>query len=182
MLNENIKAFRKKKGLSQEELAETLHVVRQTVSKWENALSVPDAEMLIRISEVLDCPVSVLLGEHLPEPEQEEKDSLPEIAGKLERLNADWAQVHEKHRRLWHGLSLLAGLLALPGIAQGMLSFLHSQRAMGLLESDPSVIGGADSATSIFVSALSASEALFLLALLLFAAAVIGLYRTRRKS
>lgn len=35
MLNENIKAIRKSKGLSQQELAIQLHVVRQTISKWE---------------------------------------------------------------------------------------------------------------------------------------------------
>ena len=50
MLNENIKNLRKSKGLSQEELAVKLNVVRQTVSKWENGLSVPDADMLIALS------------------------------------------------------------------------------------------------------------------------------------
>ncbi|RGB50686.1 helix-turn-helix transcriptional regulator [Absiella sp. AM10-20] len=39
MLNENIKAIRKQRGLSQEELAIRLHVVRQTVSKWEKGVS-----------------------------------------------------------------------------------------------------------------------------------------------
>ena len=39
MLDENIKQLRKAKGLSQEELAIKLNVVRQTVSKWENGLS-----------------------------------------------------------------------------------------------------------------------------------------------
>ena len=47
MLNENIKAIRKSKGLSQQELAIKLNVVRQTVSKWEQGLSVPDSDMLI---------------------------------------------------------------------------------------------------------------------------------------
>ena len=67
MLNENIRAIRKSKGLSQDELAIKLNVVRQTVSKWENGLSVPDSDMLISISEVLETPVSVLLGEAVPE-------------------------------------------------------------------------------------------------------------------
>ena len=58
MLKENIKSLRKSKGLSQEELAIKLNVVRQTISKWEQGLSVPDAEMLIKISEVFDTPVS----------------------------------------------------------------------------------------------------------------------------
>ena len=65
MLNENIKTLRKSKGLSQEELAVRLNVVRQTVSKWEQGLSVPDSDMLIAISEALETPVSALLGENI---------------------------------------------------------------------------------------------------------------------
>lgn len=63
MLNENIKLMRQSRGLSQEELARELKVVRQTVSKWERGLSVPDSEMLISISAILETNVSVLLGE-----------------------------------------------------------------------------------------------------------------------
>lgn len=62
MINENIKYYRKIRGMSQEEMAIRLHVVRQTVSKWENGLSVPDADMVICIAELLEVPVSVLLG------------------------------------------------------------------------------------------------------------------------
>ena len=67
MLSENIKALRKAKGLSQQELAERLHVVRQTVSKWEQGLSVPDADLLVRLAEALEVTVAELLG--TPEPE-----------------------------------------------------------------------------------------------------------------
>ncbi|HBJ09055.1 MAG TPA: transcriptional regulator, partial [Coprobacter fastidiosus] len=67
MLNENIKALRRSHGLSQEEIAAKLHVVRQTVSKWEQGLSVPDADMLIALAEALETPVSTLLGETVPE-------------------------------------------------------------------------------------------------------------------
>ena len=49
MLNENIKSLRKSKGLSQEELAIKLNVVRQTISKWEKGLSVPDSDLLISL-------------------------------------------------------------------------------------------------------------------------------------
>ena len=58
MLSENIKTFRKAKGLSQEELAVKLNVVRQTISKWEQGLSVPDSAMLIALSQTLETPVS----------------------------------------------------------------------------------------------------------------------------
>uniref|UniRef100_UPI0009FB9296 helix-turn-helix domain-containing protein n=1 Tax=Mediterraneibacter glycyrrhizinilyticus TaxID=342942 RepID=UPI0009FB9296 len=62
MINDNIRKYRKEKGISQEEMAVRLHVVRQTVSKWENGKSVPDAEALIGISKLLEVPVSKLLG------------------------------------------------------------------------------------------------------------------------
>ena len=64
MLKDNLKSARKAKRLSQEELAIKLNVVRQTISKWEQGLSVPDAEMLISISEVFDTPISTLLEEN----------------------------------------------------------------------------------------------------------------------
>ena len=84
MLNENIKAIRKSKGLSQEELAIKLNVVRQTISKWEQGLSVPDADMLISISEVFETPVSILLGETIAETKAED---LKAISVKLEVIN-----------------------------------------------------------------------------------------------
>lgn len=62
MISENIKYYRKKRQMSQEEMAIKLHVVRQTVSKWENGLSIPDAEMMIHIAELLDVSINVLLG------------------------------------------------------------------------------------------------------------------------
>lgn len=68
MLSDNLKTIRKNKGYSQETMAEQLHIVRQTVSKWEKGLSVPDAEMLNKISELFEVPVSVLLGGGIPEP------------------------------------------------------------------------------------------------------------------
>ena len=84
MLNENIKTLRKSKGLSQEELAIKLNVVRQTVSKWENGLSVPDSSMLVLLAEELDTSVSTLLGEPVTEPAA---DDVKAIAEKLEVIN-----------------------------------------------------------------------------------------------
>jgi putative transcriptional regulator len=63
LFSENLKALREEKGLSQEELAIKLSVVRQTVSKWEKGLSTPDADMLLKLAEVLGTSVSVLVGE-----------------------------------------------------------------------------------------------------------------------
>ena len=89
MLSENIKAIRKSKGLSQQELAIKLNVVRQTISKWEQGLSVPDSDMLISLSEVLETPVSTLLGETVTEAEV---DNLKAISEKLEVINLQLAQ------------------------------------------------------------------------------------------
>ena len=89
MLNENIKRIRKSKGLSQEELAIKLNVVRQTVSKWENGLSVPDSSMLIMLADELDTTVSELLGELVAEPTT---DDLKILSKKLEVINLQLAK------------------------------------------------------------------------------------------
>lgn len=89
MLNENLKAIRKSKGLSQQELAVKLNVVRQTVSKWEQGLSVPDADLLLAIAETLETPVGALLGEKAVPPET---DDLKAIAAKLEVINLQLAR------------------------------------------------------------------------------------------
>ena len=96
MLSENIKAIRKSKGLSQEELAVKLNVVRQTISKWEQGLSVPDSNMLISLSEALDTPVSVLLGEIV---EQAEQNDLKVISEKLEIINLQLALSRNAKRK-----------------------------------------------------------------------------------
>ena len=101
MLNENIKAIRKSKGLSQQELAVKLNVVRQTVSKWEQGLSVPDSDMLISISEALETPVSTLLGENVIESEA---DDLKAISAKLEVINLQLAQKKNTGKRIIHWL------------------------------------------------------------------------------
>lgn len=101
MLKENIKAIRKSKGLSQEELAIKLNVVRQTISKWEKGLSVPDSEMLISISEVLETPVSTLLGETISESKV---DDLKVISEKLEIINLQLSQRKNLRRKIIHWL------------------------------------------------------------------------------
>ena len=99
MLKDNLKLARKAKGLSQEELAIKLNVVRQTISKWKQVLSVPDAEMLISISEVFDTPVSTLLGENLSESKE---DDLKVISEKLEIINLQLSQRKKEKRKIIH--------------------------------------------------------------------------------
>lgn len=109
MLSENIKSIRKSKGLSQEELAIKLNVVRQTISKWEKGLSVPDSDMLVSLSEVLETSVSTLLGETIDELKP---DDLKVISEKLEVINLQLAKRKTTRRKMFHwGFILLCALI-----------------------------------------------------------------------
>lgn len=121
MLNENIKAIRKTKGLSQEELAVKLNVVRQTISKWEKGLSVPDADMLISISQALETPVSTLLGETISEFQV---DDLKAICEKLEVINLQLAQRKQKTEKMFR--YLLIALCAVIVVVSAVLIVLNS--------------------------------------------------------
>ena len=92
VLHENLRLKRKERGLSQEELASRLHVVRQTISKWEKGQSVPDAEQLIKLAVILETTVSELLGN-----QAEGKDQL---AKELSRINTQLAIRNHRTRRV----------------------------------------------------------------------------------
>ena len=168
MLNENIKTIRKAKGLSQEELAVKLNVVRQTVSKWEHGLSVPDSEMLVSLSEVLETPVSTLLGETVIEPPA---DDLKAISEKLEIINLQLARSKAARRKALHWL--LIALCAVIAATFGVLAVWNSSY-LGWDFSDPE--------TAVAGAALHAFEWLFVrFAPFVLIAAVIGAVFTRRK-
>ena len=118
MLNENIKAIRTSKGLSQQELAVKLNVVRQTISKWEQGISVPDSDLLISLSEALETPVSTLLGETVMESDV---DTLKAISAKLEVINLQLAQRKTTRRRILHWL-----LLSLCAVTAAIFAFLSA--------------------------------------------------------
>ena len=105
MLKDNLKTLRKNKGLSQEELSIKLNVVRQTISKWEQGLSVPDAEMLISISEIFETPISTILGENI---EEKERNDIKVISEKLEVINEQLSiKQKRKIKRIIHFLIIL---------------------------------------------------------------------------
>ena len=133
MLSENIRAVRKSKGLSQEELAVKLNVVRQTISKWEQGLSVPDSDMLISLSEALDTPVSVLLGEIV---EQTEVNDLKVISEKLEIINLQLAMSRNAKRKK---LTVFFSLLAVAIIAVWMLLIIFGSPYLAWDYSDPEI-------------------------------------------
>lgn len=128
MLSDNIKILRKKKGYSQETLAEQLHVVRQTISKWEKGISVPDAVMLDRMAELFEVPVSVLLGGGL-EVEEEQPSELNEIAQQLAVLNDQLVQQEVRRRKvIRHAfVGVFAAIFVLIGAAIGLRVYTESQ-------------------------------------------------------
>ena len=169
MLSENIKTVRKSKGLSQEELAVKLNVVRQTISKWEQGLSVPDSDMLIFLSEALETSVSALLGEPVAEAKA---DDLKAIAEKLEVINLQLARQKAARRKALRWL--LIALCAVTVIISAALMLLNSPY-LGWNYSDPE--------TAVAGAAFHAFEWLFVrLAPLVLIGAVIGLVLTRNKA
>ena len=109
MLHENLKQARMNKGMSQEQLAVRLNVVRQTISKWEKGTSVPDAEALLHLSEVLDMPVTSLLGE-APAPEPAE---LSDVARQLAHMNELTALKMQREKEWWSKAKQVVLIIAL---------------------------------------------------------------------
>lgn len=168
MLNENIKAIRKAKGLSQQELAVKLNIVRQTVSKWEQGLSVPDADLLIALSQALETPVSTLLGETVMESEA---DRLQAISEKLEVINLQLAQRKTTRRTIirWLLISICAMIL----VMFAALIIVNSPY-LGWDYSDPE--------TAVLGVAFHAFEWLFVrVAPVILIAALIGIFFTHKK-
>jgi putative transcriptional regulator len=102
MFQENLKALRIKKGMTQKELATRLNVVRQTISKWEKGLSVPDSELLIKLAEILEVSVSQLLGSKI---EIEEKPDA--LAEQLSRINEQLAIKNSRAKKVWKVIAFI---------------------------------------------------------------------------
>lgn len=111
MFGENLKTLRKQKGFSQEELATRLHVVRQTISKWEKNLSVPDADTLIRLAEILEVSVSKLLGAKI-----ESENTASDVAEQLSRINEQLAIKNRRSRRIWKVVAIVLAVIVLINI------------------------------------------------------------------
>lgn len=136
MFHENLKGLRKARGLSQEELARRLHVTRQTISKWENALSVPDAHLLIRLGEILEVSVGELLGSPVEPPADQDR-----VAGQLEQLNALLAQRNRRSRLIWR---VVAGVLIAMVLSTLLLLALNAAayRSFSTQVQEPAIVEG----------------------------------------
>ena len=167
MLNENIKALRKSKGLSQQELAVKVNVVRQTVSKWEQGLSGPDSDLLIALSDALETPVSTLLGETVTESEV---DTVKALSEKLEIINLQFARRKAMQKAILHWLfiALCAGIVI---VAAVLLTINSPYLSWDLSDPELAVAG----------TVFHAFEWLFVrLAPMVLVAAAVGIFMTRK--
>ena len=178
MLSDNLKRFRKSKGLSQEELALRMNVVRQTISKWEKGASVPDSEMLIRLAEELDTNVNVLLGETV---ESNDAPDLKTIAAKLEILNEQFAKQNEKRRKLFRAAFIAIGAIAALSLLRSVILFLFALDASNQLNDSLAIIGGSDGPTAILVATAPYKNSAEIASLLGLILSFVGILQTRRK-
>lgn len=169
MLSENIKSIRKSKGLSQNDLAVKLNVVRQTISKWEQGLSVPDSDMLIEISEALETPVSVLLGGTAAD---QKADDLKAISEKLETINLQLSRQKAEKKQMLHWFCIF--FCAAMAIIFAVLILLNSPY-LGWDYTDPE--------TAVAGAAFHAFEWLFVRSAPIFlAVSAAGILLTRKKT
>ena len=118
MLGDNIKILRKNKGFTQEELAVRLNVVRQTVSKWEKGLSVPDAEMLQKIADILEVDIKQLLGAEI-----EMEKSNNEVVEQLAKINEQLIIKNRRSKRIWKIVGIILVTVVVLNILLIVLSY-----------------------------------------------------------
>lgn len=142
ILAEKIMHLRKKNGWSQEELAGKLNVSRQSVSKWESAMSVPDLDKILQLSEIFEVSTDYLLKD-----DKTEEDYIPgnpesgEGTRRLRKVTMEEAQNFLKIRRdasVKMALGVAAcvfspvPLLLLGGMAAGGMLSMTEEKAGGL--------------------------------------------------
>lgn len=116
MLSDNIKSLRKQKGYTQEELAARINVVRQTVSKWEKGFSVPDAEALQRLADVLEVDIKELLG--APAVSEQKSD---EVVEQLARINEQLVIKNRRAHRIWKTIGIVFAVFVAVNILLAIL-------------------------------------------------------------
>ena len=175
MLSENLKNLRKAKGLSQNDLAIKLNVVRQTVSKWEKGLSVPDSEMLIHIANALDTSVNVLLNETV---KPDDNSEIRAIAEKLETINRQIEKQNESRRKMRRFISITAFIISVCILLCALISYISF---VNNIATDVAIIGGADGPTSILISNTAYRHYPVVITLIIAVISAIGIYKTRKQ-
>ena len=127
MFSENLKAMRKAKGYTQEELAIKLNVTRQTISKWEKGLSVPDVDFLFKIADVLETIVGTLLGGAIMD--EVNKDT---VAEQLAKISEQLAIKNRRSKRIWK----IVGIVLLTILALNLLLAIFGMSAYTSFSTD----------------------------------------------
>lgn len=112
-LSEKLYALRKKSGISQEQLAEQLHVSRQAISKWETGQSVPEGDKLLAISNYFSVTIDYLMKEDITQ------DKLSDN----ERSDTSLNNSGERTRWLLGVIVCISGIVCL--IMWGLLSIFN---------------------------------------------------------
>ena len=110
MFAETLKKIRKDKGYTQEILAEKLNVVRQTVSKWEKGLSLPDVDMLSKIANVLETDVNILLDGQITTTDQSE------IVKQLAKINEQLTIKNRRYKKIMKTIAIILLIIVIFGI------------------------------------------------------------------
>lgn len=110
MFAENLKKIRKDKGYTQEILAKKLNVVRQTVSKWEKGLSLPDVDMLSKIANVLETDVNILLDGQITTTDQSE------IVKQLAKINEQLTIKNRRYKKIMKTIAIILLIIVIFGI------------------------------------------------------------------
>jgi putative transcriptional regulator len=124
MLGENIKMYRQKKQFTQEEIASSLHVTRQTISKWEKNYSVPDAEMLVRLAEILEVQTSQLLGTEGNAETQTTPEREDALAEQLAHIAEQMAIKNRRSKRIWKTIGIVIAIIVAVNIVITVLAMV----------------------------------------------------------
>lgn len=117
--NNKLYELRKKKGLSQEELANRLNVSRQTVSKWELGDSTPDMEKLIAMSDLFEVSLDELILNKKPDPAPEQQPVKPDLYSDIKEK----VLTEENGKKAKKGLKIAGLVLAAIALAD-VVSFV----------------------------------------------------------
>lgn len=172
MLSRNIKEYRTKRGLSQQDLAVRLNVVRQTVSKWEKGASIPDAQMLMKLSKELEVSVNTLL-----DIDSTEKD-LKEISVQLETANNELSKIKNKKKKAIRIICTVFLIISALILSFGIINYANNAVTPYPL----AVIGSSDGPTAIFVYSENDEIIFYICTAVVLALSIAGLIKTRNKA
>ena len=181
IMSEKIRFYRKKRGLSQQELADKLNVVRQTVSKWEQGLSVPDSQMLVALARELGISVALLLGEaELGDGNECDTCGLT-LADNADNRNAESMGHFEGQRKVFRAFFIVFAVFFAVFILYDAADLIHCLFSEREILQQNSVIGGAVSKTGIYIFNLPLCILRYAVLSLLLGLCVTGIYKTQKK-